>query len=175
MKLTLSRRGDYVTRAALCLAEAWDGTGSYRKIREVSEAMEIPLSYTPQVLGLLSRAGIAEAKAGRDGGYRLLRDPEQITLLEVVEAGEGQLLSERCALRGGPCHWDDVCAFHPAWAKASEAIRDSLSKTMLAEIVQADRDLLAGKRIAEPPPKGHRVPVHGREPRKLRSAQVGAQ
>lgn len=173
MNLTLSRRGDYVTRAALCLAGTWDGAGAYRKIREVSEQMEIPLSYTPQVLGLLAKAGLAEAKAGRDGGYRLLRDPKEITLLEVVEAGEGRLLSERCALRGGPCHWDDVCAFHPAWSKASEAVRESLSKTMLTEILEADRALLAGKKIAEDPPAGHRVPAHGRKPRKRRSSPVG--
>lgn len=164
MKLTLSRRGDYVVRAAICLAGAWGGDGAYRKIREVAAAMELPPSYTPQVLGILAKAGLAEAKAGRDGGYRLTKPPERITLLEVVEAAEGELVSTRCALRGGPCHWDDVCALHPAWTKASEAIRESLGGTTLAEVAAVDRDLAAGKHVATPP-KGHRVPEHRKRTR----------
>ena len=159
MNLTLSRRGDYVVRAALCLAAAWDGRGAYRKIREVAEAMDLPRSYTPQVLGILAKAGLAEAKAGRDGGYRLSRPPQKISLLEVIEAAEGYLVSERCPLRGGPCHWDDVCALHPTWVKASEAVRSTLTKTSLAHVAGVDRDLLAG-RLVVAPPAGHRAPGH---------------
>lgn len=159
--MTLSRRGDYVVRAAICLAGAYGDDRAYRKIREVAAAMELPPSYTPQVLGILAKAGLAEAKAGRDGGYRLSKSPEAISLLEVVEAAEGELVSTRCALRGGPCHWDDVCALHPAWTKASEAIRGSLGRTSLAEVAAVDRDLAAGKYVATPP-KGHRIPEHPR-------------
>jgi Rrf2 family protein len=86
MDLTLSKRGDYVVRAAICLARTWDGSGAYCKIREVADAMDLPRSYTPQLLGVLAKAGLAEAKAGRVGGYRLLRDPSEISVLEVIEA-----------------------------------------------------------------------------------------
>ena len=65
MDLRLTRRGDYTVRAALCLAAAWERpAGRYLKIREVTAAMDVPPSYTPQVLKLLATAGIAEAKAG---------------------------------------------------------------------------------------------------------------
>jgi Rrf2 family protein len=157
MNLTLSSRGDYVVRAAVALAAAWDGRGAYRKIREVAEEMGLPASYTPQVLGLLARAGLAEAKAGRDGGYRLTRAPARISLLEVIEAAEGHLVSERCPLRGGPCRWDDVCALHPTWVAASEAIRRTLSRTSLASVAAVDRALAAGRPVAETP-AGHRPP-----------------
>src|SRR5919106_1081864 len=115
MYLQLTRRGDYAVRAAIHLART-DG-GGYAKIPEVSQAMSVPLSYTPQVLGLLARAGLAEAKAGREGGFRLHRAPEEITLLELVEAAEGDLRPTRCTLRGGPCQWEDVCAVHPSWSR----------------------------------------------------------
>lgn len=159
MDLTLSRRGDYVVRAAICLAEAWDGAGAYRKIREVAETMELPRSYTPQVLGLLQKAGLAEARAGREGGYRLSRSPERISILEVIEAAEGSLVSVRCPLRGGPCRWDDVCAIHPTWVAASEAIRTTLAKTPLAQVAAVDRELGAGRSIPTTP-TGHRVLGH---------------
>jgi DNA-binding IscR family transcriptional regulator len=77
--LALSRRGDYVLRAAVDLAVAWSDDGAYRKIREVAESMDLPRSYTPHVLGALARAGLAEARAGRAGGYRLRRAPRNST------------------------------------------------------------------------------------------------
>ena len=119
MDLTLSLRGDYVVRAALALARAWEAGGN-RKIREIADEMTLPASYTPQILGALVHAGLATARAGRDGGYRLSRPPEQISMLEVLEVGEGELLLGRCTLRGGPCRWNDVCAVHNIWMGAAE-------------------------------------------------------
>ena len=142
MDLGLTRRGDYAVRAALCLAR-WGGEGRYVKIREVVQRMALPASYTPQVLRLLAGAGLAEARAGRVGGYRLTRPPGEIALLEVVEAAEGALALERCILRGGPCHWDHACAVHSAWSAAVQACRESLGRTTLADLVAADAKLEA--------------------------------
>jgi Rrf2 family protein len=144
MDLRLTRRGDYAVRAALCLAGLW-GDGRYLKIREVAAAMDLPLSYTPQVLRLLAGAGLAEARAGRDGGYRLVREPDGISLLEVVEAAEGAFILDRCILRGGPCHWEQACAVHGAWGAAVTAWRASLGRTTLADLVAADADLRSGR------------------------------
>src|SRR5690348_8931729 len=102
LDLTLTKRGDYTVRAALALGKAFS-TGSLRKIREVAPEMNLPLKYTPQILNLLCKAGIAEARAGQQGGYRLTRSPEEISMLEIVEAAEGPFRAERCTLRGGPC------------------------------------------------------------------------
>lgn len=158
MDLTLTNRGDYVVRAAIALAAAWDGAGAYRKIRDVAEEMALPPSYTPQLLGMLAKAGLAEAKAGRDGGYRLSRPPKDVTLLEVIEAAEGHLVSRRCPIRGGPCRWDDVCALHPTWLKTSEAIRSTLARTSLEDVSKVDRQLERGEPVA-PAPAGHRRPA----------------
>jgi Rrf2 family transcriptional regulator, iron-sulfur cluster assembly transcription factor len=143
--LTLSKKGDYVVRAALALARAWND-GGYRKIREVAKEMDLPLSYTPQILAALAQAGIAEARAGRDGGYRLVRAPEAISLLDVVEAGEGPLSPPSiCAIRGGPCRWEKVCALHPVWSAATQAICLVLQQSTLAGVVLVDEALEAGR------------------------------
>jgi Rrf2 family transcriptional regulator, iron-sulfur cluster assembly transcription factor len=138
MDLTLSRRGDYVVRAAIALANSWR-SGGYTTISEVADDMEIPRTFAPQVLGDLARAGFAESKAGRSGGYRLSRPPSKISMLEVVESAEGVLISERCPIRDGPCRWNNVCAIHPTWAKVSEAVRSTLSRAPLSQIAGADR------------------------------------
>jgi Rrf2 family iron-sulfur cluster assembly transcriptional regulator len=156
MDLALSRKGDYAVRAALCLAKASD-TNHYVKIREVAAAMDLPAGYTPHVLKLLAYAGLAEARAGREGGYRLVRPSAEISLLDVVEAAEGGFALERCILRGGPCHWEQACAVHPAWSAAIQACRDSLSATSLADLVAADEELQ--RHPHRPGPRGaHREP-----------------
>jgi len=131
--ITLTKTGDYAVRSALALASSY-GDGSYVTISDVADRMALPKPFTPQVLGLLARAGIAESKAGRGGGYRLVRDPGEISILEVVEAAEGSLINSRCTLRGGPCRRDDRCVIHDTWMAAGEAFRRALASTTLAEI-----------------------------------------
>jgi len=153
--LALTRKGDYAVRAALCLAKQWSDH-RYIKIREVAAAMDLPVGYTPHVLKLLAEAGLAEARAGRHGGYRLAAAPEAISLLDVVEAAEGPFELERCILRGGPCHWEDECAVHAAWATAMQACRDSLRSTTLADLATEDEQL---QRQRKRGPGRRRLPV----------------
>ncbi len=141
MDLQLTRRGDYALRAAVSLARAAPD-GRYRKLREIAEEMSIPERYTHEIVSLLVKAGMAEAMAGKQGGYRLVRTPASITLLELVEAGEGTLRLDRCALSGGPCHWQDsICAVHPMLEEASHALTNSLGNRTLAQVLEMDAKL----------------------------------
>lgn len=143
MDMTLSKRGDYVMRSAICLARAFDA-GTSRKIREVVAETEVPQTFASQILADLGRAGLAIAKAGRGGGYRLTRPPGEITVLEVIEAAEGPLRAERCALGDGPCRWEAVCPLHETWSMATAALRELLAKTTLAELAARDAAIEAG-------------------------------
>jgi len=135
--MTLSKRGDYVVRSALSLARAHP-SGEWRKIREVTAEMGVPRSFASQILSDLVVAGLASSRAGSGGGYRLVRPPAEITLLEVIEAGEGPLRSERCALGDGPCRWESVCPLHETWGAATAVLRDALSKTSLEALALRD-------------------------------------
>jgi Rrf2 family transcriptional regulator, iron-sulfur cluster assembly transcription factor len=133
LDLQLTRRGDYAVRAAISLARA-AGSGQYVKLREVSDQMAIPLRYTQEILSLLMRAGLAEARAGKNGGYRLLRAPNEISFLEIVEAAEGPLRLQRCTLSGGACQREgDVCAVHNVWEEANRSLRQTLRTRTLQE------------------------------------------
>jgi Rrf2 family protein len=145
MDLTLSRAGDYALRASVCLANAWEAA-VYVTIAEVAEDMSLPLSYTPQILGMLARAGLASSRPGRGGGYRLSRPPEAISILDVVEAVEGPLGSVSCPLSGGPCRWDDACAVHPTWSELTSSVRAVLERTSLDRVAREDRELGVSRR-----------------------------
>lgn len=144
MKLKLSKRGDYVVRSALCLANSFDAPNP-TKLRQVSVDMGVPRTFVSQILGNLVQAGIATSFFGANGGYRLTRPPHEITLLEVIEAGEGPLESDTCVLGDEPCQWDSVCPMHETWTAATAAMKAELASTTLATLVERDRLITAGE------------------------------
>ena len=143
MNMTLSNRGDYVVRSAICLAKAWPA-GSPVKLRELVADTQMPLSFASQIAGDLVKAGLATSKAGRDGGYRLARPPREISVLEVVESAEGPLRAERCALNEGPCRWEAACPMHDTWMAATAALRETLATTTLRHLAERDEEIAAG-------------------------------
>lgn len=153
MNLTLSKRGDYVVRSAICLARSYPSEQPI-KLREVSAEMGVPRTYVSQILGDLVRAEVAVSSAGVHGGYRLARPPAAVSLLEVVEAGEGSLVPKSCALGEGPSRWEELCPLHDAWGRASRALRAELAATSLAELAATDRSIEAG--ACAVPPDAHR-------------------
>ena len=89
MRLDLTKRSDYAIRAMLALTMAPQGLLSSRKI---AEEMKIPPRFLPQIMGDLTRAGLAEAHPGRAGGYRLSKKADTVTILTVIEAVEPSLV-----------------------------------------------------------------------------------
>jgi len=143
VNVTLSRRGSYAAAAAICLARAYE-SGRVVKLREVSADMDIPRTFVAQILGDLVRAGIAVSSFGRDGGHRLALPPDQVSVAEVIEAAEGPLASERCALGDGPCRWQDVCPLHETMSTATASLRAVLAGTSLAALAERDAAIAAG-------------------------------
>lgn len=143
MNVTLSKRGSYAAAAAICLARAYE-SGRPKKLREVCAEMAIPRTFAGQILGDLVHAGIAVSTFGRDGGHRLARPPDQVSVAEVIEAAEGPLASERCALRDGPCRWQEVCPLHETMTKATASLRTVLASTTLAMLAERDAAIADG-------------------------------
>lgn len=133
MRLELTRRGDYAVRTMLALAAGTDQPGLV-SARRIAALMSIPGRFLPHVLHDLVGAGLVEGRTGRAGGYRLARPPSRITLLEVVEAAEGDGGPPTCVLRGGPCRPDGRCAVHDPFAAARAAVRERLASTTLEDV-----------------------------------------
>ena len=86
----------------------------------------------------LVRAGIVEGIVGRSGGYRLARPSAEISLLDVVEAVEGDSRRRVCILRGGPCVLDGECDVHAVFAAAQDDVLRRLRATTVAAAIGAD-------------------------------------
>ena len=109
----------------------------------LAEFHGVPAAYLAKALQSLSRAGIVESVPGRRGGYRLGRPPAAITLLDVVDAVEGDEPSFRCTeiRKRGPARvssrlYSPVCGIAEAMYRADEAWRAELRRTTVADLLQ---------------------------------------
>src|ERR1044072_4738117 len=92
--MRVSRRTDYATRAILALP--LEGGGPL-KLEELARRTAVPQSVLEQVMPTMRTAGIVRSERGPAGGYRLNKDPEEITLERIGRLFQGQLAPIRCA------------------------------------------------------------------------------
>jgi len=132
VRLELTKRADYAIRAVVALAAA--APDERLSVRRIAADRSIPVRFLPQVMTDLVAAAIVEATPGRTGGYRLARAAGAISVLEVVEAVEGDSRRRTCILRGGACALDGVCDVHHVFAAAQEALIRQLGGATIASL-----------------------------------------
>jgi Rrf2 family transcriptional regulator, iron-sulfur cluster assembly transcription factor len=142
VRLFLTKRGEYGIRALLHLAAI--PSGERRTASELAEACEIPAGNVPTIVNILARSGLLACSPGRGGGCSLARDPADISMLEIIEALEGQLEVPHCLLDSRRCHdRDPECAVHAAWSLGRDAAIGALSETSLADTLTREREIAA--------------------------------
>lgn len=117
-------------------------SGATLPTRALAQYYGLSETYLSKHLQALTNAHIIESLPGPRGGYRLMRPPEEITLLEVVEAIDGRESTFRCheirqrgPLAGPPQAYRLPCVIHVAMARADRAWRDALRSQTLADII----------------------------------------
>lgn len=108
----------------------------------LAEYHAVPAAYLAKQLQALAGAGVLETVKGPRGGYRLARPPTEITVLDVVEAIDGEEPAFRCTeiRRRGPTavparEYKLPCGIHRAFTRADEAWRKELEDTTIASLV----------------------------------------
>ena len=94
--MRISAKADYAVRAAVELAAA--AGDKPVKAERIANAQEIPLNFLENILGELRHAGIVRSHRGAEGGFRLAKPANEVTVADVIRAVEGPLAS----VRGGP-------------------------------------------------------------------------
>jgi len=126
----LSVKSDYAARAVLGLA-IHHPNGQPVRIDALASAQGIPANYLVQILIDLKAHGLARSVRGKDGGYRLARNPSQITLGDVLRAVHGYVF-ESPALNNAECPPE----LKSAWQKvrsATERAADAITFQQLVE------------------------------------------
>ena len=137
--MRLSEGVEWAAHCVVLLSSLSDGAAL--SAAALAEYHGVPAPYLAKSLQSLARAGVITSTPGRRGGYRLARDPSQITLLDVVRAVDGDEPLFRCTeiRKRGPSrvaarHYPPLCAIAAAMQRAESAWRAELERTTIAEI-----------------------------------------
>jgi Rrf2 family protein len=139
--MMFSTKAEYGVRVMVELARR--GGAQPIALAEIAEHEGLPLAYLEHLVARLRRAGLVESRRGAHGGYLLAREPERITMAEVVEALEGRIApvecitsapdgTLRCSRESDPEH---ICTTKILWTRVRGAIVTTLRETTLAELI----------------------------------------
>ncbi len=135
--MLISTRGRYALRVLADLAEH-AGNG-YVPMKEIAERQGISLKYLERILPVLTKNGIIEGLQGKTGGYRLLVQPEECRVGDVLRLTEGDLAPVACLECGAkPCERASICCTLPMWTEFHQLINTFLDSKTLADIVRGD-------------------------------------
>src|SRR3954468_1010371 len=143
----LSKKAKEAIKALLALAEREDDEPM--RISDLARAEQIPPKFLELILLGLRNHGILQSRKGKGGGYRLARDPSEISLGQIVRIFDGPLAPVPCASQTAyvpcaDCRSEAVCGVHLAMKEVRDATARVLDGTTLASL----RDRVHRARLA---------------------------
>src|ERR1051326_149920 len=130
--MQIPRQADYAFPPVLHLAQM--KSGERAATSTVAKEQRIPPSFLAKIISQLSIAGLLHTSRGARGGVTLARAPEEITLLEVVEAIDGPIQLNECVGTDGVCTFDEDCPIKSVWCEAQEELVARLKKTDFGQL-----------------------------------------
>ena len=129
--LKITTRSRYAVRILICLGSK----GGKRPVQrnEIEDSEGVSIDYAVQILADLRHAGFVESLRGKEGGYFLVVDPDELTVLDVVKAIEGGIMLVRC--EGEKCTRISSCVVKPVWERAAEAASRELANVTIGELI----------------------------------------
>ena len=137
--MQITRAAEYAIRGVLYLS--LQPEGSVCLLGEISEKQDIPPSFLSKIFQNLARAGYVNSTRGAGGGFTLVKAPKDISLLDIVEAIDGQIALNVCLNDGAICDNKSVCAVHAVWGDAQSYMVDLLKKNTFAILADENRRL----------------------------------
>lgn len=113
--------------------------------RELADTERLPADYVEQILLRLRRAGLVESTRGAKGGYVLARDPESLTVRDVMAASERQTFELNCEshpVDPDRCGPSARCAIRPVWVSLQKRIDQFLDSVTVADLLQEESKVL---------------------------------
>lgn len=131
--MQITRQADYAVRAIVYLAEL--GPDKRAATSQIAQEKQIPPSFLAKIVSQLSVAGLLQTSRGARGGVSLAKSPDNISLLEVVEAIDGPILLNECVADSGACVFGDSCPMKPVWCDAQKELVSKLHSTSFGHFV----------------------------------------
>ena len=133
--MVISTKGRYALRLMTDLAQHCDE--GFISLKTVAQRQNVSLKYMEAIAAALNRAGLVLSQRGKEGGYRLSREPGEYTLGEILRLTEGSLAPVACLECGAkPCPRAANCPTLPVWGELDKRISGYLDSVTLADLVK---------------------------------------
>lgn len=135
--MKLSTKGRYGLRALIDLALYSENETV--SIQSIARRQNISDSYLEQLMRKLRSAGLIVSVRGAQGGYKLARPANEISVGDVLRALEGSLEAVTCGGEDNSCQGADLCVTKFVWERINSSIRDTVDSIMLSQLVEESR------------------------------------
>ena len=133
--MKISTKGRYSLRVIIDLAE--HRNGGYIPMKEVAARQKISLKYVEKLMPLLTKSGLVEGIHGKGGGYKLKREPEFLTIGEILRLAEGDLAPVSCLEKGAPpCEIAEECRTISMWKDFYEMTNKFFDGITVADLMK---------------------------------------
>ncbi len=133
--MKISTKGRYSLRVIIDLAE--HRNGGYIPMKEVAARQKISLKYIEKLMPLLTKSGLVEGIHGKGGGYKLKREPEFLTVGEILRLAEGDLAPVSCLEKGAPpCEIAEECRTISMWKDFYEMTNKFFDGITVADLMK---------------------------------------
>jgi Rrf2 family protein len=132
----ITRETDYALRALARLALADRNV----PVSQLAETEDIPTVFLRKIMQRLQKAGFVTSRQGALGGYRLVVEPEELSMGDVVEAVQGPVALNACLTDEGLCARVDWCPFREKLEDLQDTLNDKLSNAMLSGAIECIKE-----------------------------------
>lgn len=130
--MMISTKGRYALMIMTYLAEHRNDRAV--SLKDIAEHKNMGIKYLEIIVSSLNKAGLLESSRGKNGGYKLNKEPKEYSLLEILKVAEGSLAPVNC-VEEGFCDNAPNCKTNKMWCELDALITDFLSNKTLADIV----------------------------------------
>ena len=136
--MMISTRGRYALRVLADIAEHTDK--KYVPMKEVAQRQGISLKYLERILPVLPQPGYIEGVQGKGGGYRLIKEPKECRLGDILRLTEGDLAPVACLGKDAePCERAARCRTYPVWVEFYQLVNEYFDGKTLADLIHTEK------------------------------------
>ena len=141
--MMVSTKGRYALTVMVDLARK--GEDGYVSLSDIAESESLSMKYLESIIAILNKGGMLKSLRGKNGGYKLARDPKDYTINEILLLTEGTLAPVNCIMQDGvQCEKAATCSTLPLWAGLDNVIDRYLSTITLEDIITGNRKKMLG-------------------------------
>ncbi|OPY74501.1 MAG: HTH-type transcriptional regulator CymR [Syntrophorhabdus sp. PtaU1.Bin058] len=133
--MKISTKGRYGLRAMIDLA-AYGAAGNPVFLSDIAKRQGVSEKYLEHIFGTLNKAGLVKALRGRKGGYLLQKQPDEISLKEIIAALEGPCSLVDCVSDVKACQKVETCITRDVWKILGKKIEEFLNGYTLSTLVR---------------------------------------